>query len=103
MDGQVSVALLGLDGFAVTAAEEIEGEMHVAVQTDGSVPVGCPECGVIPAPAALKDRTTVRVRDLPVAGRPTVLVWSKRRWRCVEPACPRDSFTETPAVRPRQV
>lgn len=104
MEGQTSVALLGLDGFAVTGVDEVDGEVHVHVELDKSVAVGCPECGVVPAPAALKDRNTVRIRDLPVSGRPTVLVWSKRRWRCVEPACPRKSFTEThPDVRPRRV
>ena len=104
MVSQVSVALLGLDGFAVVGVEQIDGEVHIGVESDGTHPVGCPVCGVVPAPGALKDRSTVQVRDLPVSGRPTVLCWSKRRWRCVEPVCPRGSFTEAhPAVRPRQV
>jgi hypothetical protein len=28
-------------------------------------------------------------------GRPAVLVWRKRRWRCPEPACPVGTWTET--------
>jgi hypothetical protein len=27
------------------------------------------------------------VRDLPVDGRPVVLCWRKRLWRCREPTC----------------
>ena len=35
-----------------------------------------------------------RPRDLPVAGRRTALTWTKRRWRCRNEACPRQTFTE---------
>jgi transposase len=39
---------------------------------------------------------------LPAAGRPVTLVWVKRVWRCVEPRCPRRTWTETAeAIRPR--
>jgi hypothetical protein len=62
VNDQISVALLGIDGFAVTAAQQVDGEIHIAVELDGTVPVGCPECGIIPTPAALKERKTVRVR-----------------------------------------
>ena len=48
MDGQVNVALLGLDGFAVTGIEEVDGELHIGVKTDGSWPVGCPDCSGVP-------------------------------------------------------
>ena len=45
-----------------------------------------------------KGRRVTRPCDLPVGGRRSRLVWTKRRWRCDESACPRRSFTE--AVRP---
>jgi transposase len=46
----------------------------------------------------------VRVRDLPIGGRPVVLAWRKRVWRCVEPACAVRTWTEqTVQVRPRAV
>jgi transposase len=45
----------------------------------------------------IKERRLVRVRDLPIAGRVTRLVWRKRRYRCTE--CGR-SFTETHAHLP---
>jgi hypothetical protein len=35
------------------------------------------------------------VRDVPSAGRAVLLVWSKRIWRCPEPACPARTWSET--------
>jgi hypothetical protein len=49
-------------------------------------------------------RRTVRVRDLPAGGRPVVLAWRKRIWRCTEPACGVRTWTEqVAAIRPRAV
>jgi transposase len=46
----------------------------------------------------------VRVRDLPIGGRPVVLWWRKRLWRCREPACKVRTWTEqAAAIRPRAV
>ena len=78
-----AVALLGLDGFVVLAAAELVGEVELLVETPETV-TGCPRCGVVAEPHG---RRPVSVRDVPIAGRPTVLVWSKRLWRYVEPAC----------------
>jgi transposase len=92
--------LLGLDGFEVTAAEVIDDEWRLAVQTTAT-PVGCAACG---SQARLHARRTVRVRDLPIGGRPVVLAWCKRLWRCREPACSAQTWTErAAAIRPRAV
>jgi transposase len=92
--------LLGLDGFEVTAAEVIDGEWQLEVQTTATV-VGCVGCGVR---AEAHGRRTVRVRDLPIGGRPVVLCWRKRIWRCREPACSVRTWTErTAAICPRAV
>src|SRR5215216_3908029 len=92
--------LLGLDGFEVTAAEVIDHEWRLAVQTTATT-VGCAACG---SQARVHARRTVRVRDLPIGGRPVVLAWRKRVWRCVEPACAVRTWTEqTVAIRPRAV
>jgi transposase len=92
--------LLGLDGFEVTAAEVIDGEWQLQVQTTATV-VGCVSCGVR---AEAHGRRTVRVRDLPIGGRPVVLCWRKRIWRCREPACSVRTWTErTAAICPRAV
>ena len=92
--------LLGLDGFEVLAAEVVGGEWQLIVQTTATL-VGCVGCGVR---AELHGRRTVRVRDLPVGGRPVVLCWHKRLWRCREPACKVRTWTErAAAIGPRAV
>jgi transposase len=92
--------LLGLDGFEVLAAEVVGGEWRLVVQTTATV-VGCMGCGVR---AELLGRRSVRVRDLPIGGRPVVLWWRKRIWRCREPACRIRTWTEWAAtIRPRTV
>ena len=52
---------------------------------------GCPESGVL---AQLKDQRVVTLIDLPCFGKPTSLFWHKRRSRCPEPDCLKQSFTE---------
>ena len=92
--------LLGLDGFEVLAAQVVGGEWQLEVQTTATV-VGCQGCGVR---AELHGRRRVRVRDLPIGGRPVVLAWRKRIWRCHEPACGVRTWTErTAAIPPRAV
>jgi transposase len=92
--------LLDLDGLEVVSAELVGGEWQLAVQTTATV-VGCMGCGVRATPHG---RRVVRVRDLPIGGRPVVLAWRKRLWRCREPACRVRTWTErTVAIRPRAV
>ena len=92
--------LLGLDGFQVVSAELQGGEWQLVVQTTATV-IGCAGCG---ARATPHGRRTVRVRDLPIGGRPVVLWWRKRLWRCREPACGVRTWTEqAAAIRPRAV
>jgi transposase len=92
--------LLGLDGFEVTTAEIVDEEWRLAVQTTATT-VGSEACG---SQARLHARRTVRIRDLPIGGRPVVLAWRKRIWRCVEPACAaRDLTEQTVAIRARVV
>jgi transposase len=89
-----------LMGFEITAAEVIDDEWRLEVQTTATT-VGCAACGT---QARLHARRTVRVRDLPIGGRPVVLAWRKRVWRCVEPACAVQTWTEQQAaIRPRAV
>jgi transposase len=92
--------LLDLDGFEVISAELVGGEWQLTVQTTATV-TGCTSCGVR---ATLHGRRMVRVRDLPAGGRPVVLCWRKRIWRCAEPACGVRTWTEwMAAIRPRAV
>jgi len=73
-----ATALVGLPGFVVGAHQLVDGELWLYVETTADV-VGCPRCGVR---AVGHGRQRTLIRDLPVAGRPTVLCWFKRRWRC---------------------
>ena len=82
--------LIGLDGFRLVGAVEVDGEVWQLVETTETV-VGCSACGTRARP---KDRRTVRLRDLAVAGRPAVLGWRKRIWRCPEPDCEVKTWTE---------
>ena len=92
--------LLDQDGFQLVSAELVGDEWQLAVETMATV-IGCTGCGV---PATPHGRRTVRVRDLPIGGRPVVLAWRKRIWRCREPACGVRTWTErTAAIGPRMV
>lgn len=97
-DGTAATAMLGLPGFVLLAVSEHDDELEYAIETSEAV-AGCPTCGVL---ARLHDRRRTDVRDLPAGGRAVTLVWLKRVWRCHEPTCPRQTWTETSeAIRPR--
>ena len=61
---------------------EVGGELEVLVETTETV-TGCRRCGVLEVPHCRREHW---VRDVPWAGRAVLLVWSKRIWRCPEPA-----------------
>jgi transposase len=63
-------------------------ELHVETRTETA---GCPECGAV---ARFKGFREVLLADLPAFGKPTRLHWHKRRFSCVEAACPTGHFTE---------
>jgi transposase len=101
-DGSGVSALVGLDGFVVSARllDDASGEWWLTVETTEDR-AGCPACGVR---AVGHGRRRVVVRDLPLADRPVVLVWAKRLWRCPEPACPARTWSEeSDQIAPRAV
>jgi hypothetical protein len=70
----------------------------VLVETTETV-TGCRRCGVLEVPHCRREHW---VRDVPWAGRAVLLVWSKRIWRCLEPARPARTWSETSdQIRPR--
>ena len=83
-------ALLGLDGFRVLEVTESADELVIGIETDAAV-VGCGHCGVR---AESQGRMTVEIRDLACFGRPSRLVWNKRRWRCADVDCDARTWTE---------
>src|SRR5918994_671522 len=101
-DGSDVSALVGLDGFVVTAQllDEGSGEWWLAVQTLEDR-AWCETCGVR---ATGHGRRRVVVRDLPLADRPVVVVWAKRLWRCSELACSARTWSEeSDEIAPRAV
>lgn len=92
--------LLGLEGVAVQRVELADAGarvVHVAT-ADGSA-AACPSCGVFSS--SLKGHVTTRPKDLPYGQAPVLLRWHKRRWRCREARCARQTFTETIHQVPR--
>ncbi len=55
--------------------------------------------------ARVKGRSRVELVNLPLFGRPTRLVWHKRRWECPDDDCTVGSWTEEDdrIASPRQV
>lgn len=83
--------IVGLPAVAVLGVEDQLGEpLRVHVETTAAT-AGCAGCGTR---AWLKGRRPVELVDLAAFGRPSVLAWHKRRWRCPEPACEIGSWTE---------
>jgi transposase len=83
--------MLGLEGMAVLAVSERDGEVEYAIETTAATG-WCPVCG---AQARLHDRRPTWVRDLPAGDRPVTLVWVKRIWRCTHVECEQQTWTET--------
>jgi transposase len=95
-----ATTLVGMPGFVVGAHDIVAGELWLYVETTVDI-VGCSECGTR---AIGHGRARIAVRDLPISGRPTVLMWSKRRWRCPDPDCGVNTWSETiEAIAPRAV
>lgn len=84
-------AIFNLPNYRVTDAIDLPDEGRQVV-IESTVPPGCPSCGVIAT--KVHSRRAQKVRDVPVAGALSV-VWAKRRWFCLEPACTRGTFWET--------
>lgn len=92
--------LVGMPGLVVGAQYVADGELWLFAETDIDF-MGCSGCGTR---ATGHGRQRVLVRDLPVAGRPTVLCVAKRRWRCAEPDCDVKTWTEqVEGIAPRAV
>jgi transposase len=77
--------LVGLQGFVVTDVQQAGEQLDLQVELLGAPTAVALRC-------ASRERPRVRVRDLPIAGQLTRLVWRTRRYRCSD--CAR-TFTET--------
>ena len=83
--------LVGLPGLHVLTAERDDHDRLVVTVESAPEPMGCRSCGVI---ARGHGRVEVRLVDAPAFGRPVRIIWRKRRWLCLEPACGVGSFVE---------
>ena len=89
---EAAQVLVGLDGFEVTgAAQRDDGVLEVQVRCRRRE-AACPRCGTFSG--RVKQRRAQRVRELHSFGRPVVLVWDKRSFRCGTPGCVK-TFTES--------
>jgi len=83
--------LVGLAGLYETGvATDDSGGLVVRVESPPRRG-GCPACGVV---ASSHGRREVTFIDTPCFGRPVRLVWRKRAWRCGDPDCEVNTFTE---------
>ncbi len=85
-----ATALVGMPEFVVGAQLFRDGEWWLHVQTPAAV-VWCHGCG---SRAVGHGRTRTQVRDLPIAGVATVVVFARRRWRCGEVLCAVATWSE---------
>ena len=85
-----AAALVGMAGFVLVGAVEEDGELWQLIETTTSR-AWCRACG---CRAVSKGRRTVKVRDLPSGGRPVVIGWRKRIWRCPATECDVKTWTE---------
>jgi transposase len=85
-----ATTLLGMPGFVVGVQVDVGGEWWLSVETTVAV-VACSGCGTR---AVGHGRRRVRVRDLEISGRATVLCWAKRIWRCPDSDCEVETWSE---------
>jgi transposase len=85
-----AIVLVGMSELVVRALVLRDGEWWLAVETWPGLR-WCPGCGVR---AVGHGRNRTVVRDVPIAGVPSVLVFARRRWRCREPLCEIGTWSE---------
>ena len=91
--------LLGLEGLAVErVVRTAVGGKIVQLVTDDPDAARCPACAT--ESTSGKDWVLTRPRDLPCGGGFAVVLWRKRRWRCRNVDCDRQTFTEQVAQVP---
>jgi len=82
--------LVGLGDVTVCGVGDWPSWLRIGIETRRPRP-SCSGCSTL---AHGHGRRDVMLVDLPVFGRPSRLVWSKRRWVCPNPACAVGVWTE---------
>jgi transposase len=90
--GQAAGLLLPhLAGTAAEGAREHGGRVVLLVRP-AAAQAACPGCGTLSG--RVHGGYPRRLRDVPAGGRDVVIVLSARRFRCLDPGCPKVTFTE---------
>ena len=90
--GQVAGLLLPhLAGTAAEGALEYPGRVVLLVRP-AAAQAACPGCGTLSG--RVHGGYPRRLRDVPAGGRDVVIVLAARRFRCLDPGCPKVTFTE---------
>jgi transposase len=90
--------MLGVPGLQITRVLVRDGDaLDLEVESVARAEC-CPHCGG--EELEVKERPVVKVRDLPLAGQRTRLLWRKRRYRCR--GCRRTHTEPHPALPARQ-
>jgi transposase len=77
---------------------EIDDQQRLVLTIESDqLEAACPRCGAV---AGGHGRRVRMLHDAPCFGRVTMLRWLVRIWRCREPACPADTFSEAHDVAP---
>jgi transposase len=92
-DADTASILFNLPGYRVISATPATGEQprQVLVETIDAEGA-CPSCGVLSA--RVQARPVQHVKDVPCGGEAIDVLVRKRRYACLESACPRRTFTE---------
>src|SRR5512135_1447161 len=91
--------LFDLSGFRVVSCALTPLGVRRVVVMQTAAEHACPRCGVLVGGKPYDHRQS-RIKDLPFGARPVEVVWRKRRYRCLEPACRQRVFTERSAQVP---
>lgn len=85
--------VFNLTGYTVTEAADLPLGGRRVVVTAKDHEGACPGCGVFSS--RVHQRVRQRVKDIPTGGTRVEVVVVKPRYLCAEPACPRQTFTQT--------
>ena len=80
----------------LAAERDHGGGLRLTVETDRQTE-GCHGCGVLAVPHGRREHL---LHDAPLGHRRVRVVWRKRVWRCLEPACATVTFTEVHPLAP---
>ena len=93
-------AILDVPDMHVLSVEIDHQQRLVLTVETGQMEAACPACGVL----AIGHGRRVRVlHDAPCFAPVTLLRWLVRIWRCREPLCPTQTFTEAHDIPPSRM